>query len=69
MDGVGVEPTTSAHSILVPLALDENISISTNAAKRFSVVNLKGFCKFLTNSAASTFLPSFFNSWFVRFIV
>jgi hypothetical protein len=66
---VGVEPTTSAHSIPVPSALDENISISTNAAKRFSVMNLKRFAKSLPNSAASAFLSSFFYSWLVRFFV
>ena len=47
MDWVGVEPTTSAHSILVPLAVNETISMSTNAAKRFSVVNLKRFANLL----------------------
>jgi hypothetical protein len=36
MDRAGVEPTTSAHSILVRSAIDENISISTNAAVIFS---------------------------------
>jgi hypothetical protein len=66
---VGGEATTSTHSILVPSAVDENISISTNMQLRFSVMNLKRFAKSLTSSAASAFLSSFFYSWVVRFIV
>jgi hypothetical protein len=36
MDRIEVEPTTSAHSILVLSAVDENISISTNSAVIFN---------------------------------
>jgi hypothetical protein len=61
MDRVGVEPTTSAHSILVLSAVDENISISTNAAEIFSD-EPEEICNSLANSTASAFLSSFFNS-------